>query len=190
MRSDPHPIGTAVRSVTGALGRVAGLLDTAAAESGADSCVVDVGRVGLVLGTLFLVVAGLGCGAGAVQDTSVIASSPSCLLDEGGDCTSAVTVAASEADVERALLDWGYALDDVRFAGRPLIFVAFGETSDCHAVVERASAAEGAVVIEIGLEDNDSCNTDSRPRSFVLDVRTTAVDSVEVNGRPVHVADA
>lgn len=118
----------------------------------------------------------------------MVASSPSCLRDAGGECTSAVTVAVTEAQVERALLDWGYALEDAQFAGRPLIFVAFGETSDCQAVVEKASVTGGAVVIEIGLEDKDSCTTDSRPRSFVLDVQAKAVDSVEVNGRSVHIA--
>lgn len=118
----------------------------------------------------------------------MVASSPSCLLDESGECTSAVTVAVTEAQAERALLDWGYALEDAQFAGRPLIFVAFSETSDCHAVVERASAVGGAVVIEIGLEDKDSCTTDNRARSFVLDVQAEVVESVEVNGRAVHIA--
>jgi hypothetical protein len=93
-----------------------------------------------------------------------------------------VTIANTEEQLARALLDWGYGVGSVKWPDRPLVFVAQAETSDCHAVVRGAVLDGDTVAIEIGLERRDSCTSDNRPRSFVLDVGAEVITSVTVNG--------
>ncbi len=40
----------------------------------------------------------------------------------------------------------------------------------------------------MGLEHNDDCTTDSRPRSFVLDSGVDTISSVTVNGEPTDLS--
>lgn len=129
------------------------------------------------------------CGRGEVQDSAVVASSPTCPPTGSlSDCTASVTMATTEAELTAALASWGYPVGAVRWSGRPLLLVGINETSSCHAVVRAVAVDGSAVAVELGLEHKDDCTTDSRPRSFVLDSGADTIASVTVNGEPAELS--